>query len=129
MLIYLYFDALEQLEPDIFDLFKAELVPALKSWHKQQDGISLLIDSCDSSSLASFKRNDWDVGLVLETRRAKPLKQPLNYLNELCRKYRQVIAVGIWDEEKQSFEDVCFFGYEEAEADLFEIASYLGLKL
>lgn len=128
MLIYLYFDALDQLEPDVVDFFNAELVPALKDWHQQQDGISLLVDSRDVDLMASFQRNNWDLGLLIETQRAKPLKKLLNYLNKLCQKHQQVIAVGIWDESQQSCEDVCFFGYEEAEADLFEIASYLGLK-
>lgn len=128
MLIYLYFDALDQLEPDRVNILDSELVPVLKKWHEQQEGVSLLIDSRNADSKARFSRSHWDLGLLLDIRRAKPLKKPLDYLNSICHQYQQLVAVGFWDDDKKMCEDVCFFGYEEADADLFEIASYLGLK-
>ena len=129
MLIYLYFDELNQLEDEELEAFTAAVPAKLATWRAEQEGISLLVDSSDSNVVLPFKRNDWDLGFSVETRKARPLKNLLNFLNPLCQEHKVVMAVGFWDEDSQSCEDVCFFGYEEAEGDFFEIANYLDLKL
>lgn len=129
MLIYLYFDQPELLDDEQFETFSQQVPAKLAAWRAEQEGISQLVDSNAEDFALEFKRSDWDLGFCVETRKARPLKNLLAFLNPLCQEHQLVIAVGFYDSENQSCEDVVFFGYEEGEGDLFEIANYLDLKL
>lgn len=72
--------------------------------------------------------NECDIGLLLNTGKRQDLRAPLKFLHALAKEQRQEFVIGKYDAQTGKPEKICYFGHEEGEADLFEVASYLGLK-
>ncbi|MCF6281368.1 MAG: hypothetical protein L3J28_04010 [Candidatus Polarisedimenticolaceae bacterium] len=120
MKIYLH------LESDEIDEVAEAIITAISDWLKEgKSGAQLVNSNVDEG--AEGGRSGWDIGLTIETSKKSILAKPLNFLYELAKKERQEFVVGIYDEAKASYENVCYFGYEEGKPDPYEVASYLGL--
>ncbi len=124
MKIYLH------LEVDEFDEDeqRAEtLITAISEWLKEGKSSAQLVNA-NVKGGAERGRTDWDIGLTIETRKKTILAKPLNFLYEWAKEEQQEFVVGIYDEANSSYENVCYFGYEEGKPDLHEVASYLGIS-
>ncbi len=124
MKIYLH------LEVDEFDEDeqRAEtLIAAISEWLKEGKSSAQLVNA-NAEEGAEGGRTDWDIGLAIETNKKMILAKPLNFLYEWAKKEQQEFVVGIYDEAGSSYENVCYFGYEEGKPDLHEVASYLGIS-
>ncbi len=124
MKIYLHLEADELDENED----RAEiLITAISEWLKEGKSAAQLVNA-NVEEGAERGRTDWDIGLIIETRKKTILAKPLNFLYELAQKEQQEFVVGIYDETHSSYENVCYFGYEEGRPDLHEVASYLGIS-
>lgn len=112
--IYIYLD-----EPEEVDELPG-LIEAMREWSHNRENI-VWVDRSDDAS----QRDDRDVGIELNPRRASHLKEPLNGLYAMARGFHCDFVVGKRTED--TFEDVCFFGEEEGRPDMFEVATYLGI--
>ena len=65
------------------------------------------------------------IGLLIETNRKLTLKKPIECLYVLSQKYTLECVIGLLKNDDR--DDVCYFGAEEGEPDINEIANYLGL--
>ena len=70
---------------------------------------------------------DWDLGINISIKKTYQLKEPLNFMYSLAKKYKRDCVIGFVDADTGIAEDVCYFGNEEGRPDMHEIGSYLGL--
>jgi len=120
MKIYLH------LESDEIEEVADEVILAISEWLKEGKSSAQLVNA-NVENGAEGGRTGWDIGLTIETNKKAILAKPLNFLYELAQAEKQEFVVGIYDESNSSYENVCYFGYEEGKPDLHEVASYLGL--
>jgi hypothetical protein len=124
MKIYLH---LESDELDENEACAETIIAAISEWLKEGKSSAQLVNA-NVEEGAEGGRTDWDIGLTIETSKKPILAKPLNFLYELAKKEQQEFVVGIYDEANSSYENVCYFGYEEGKPDLHEVASYLGIS-
>jgi len=67
------------------------------------------------------------LGISIQVKSKFKLKDPLNFLYSLAKEHKCEFAIAIITPETGASEDVCYFGFEEGQPDLFEIANYLDL--
>ncbi len=120
MKIYLH------LEADEIEEAADATISAISKWLKEGKSSAQLVNT-NVESGAERGRTNWDIGLTIETSKKAILAKPLNFLYELAKAEQQEFVVGIYDESHSSYENVCYFGYEEGKPDLHEVASYLGM--
>ena len=70
---------------------------------------------------------DKKFGVTITIDKKLQLKQPLNFLYGIAKKYKIDFVIGIVCGDTGKMEDVCYFGHEEGRPDMYEIAMYLGL--
>jgi hypothetical protein len=116
MILHIYIDTSE-LETDQLLALSEPVTNALADWVGEKKHLDLLQLSDDEPKL----------GLRLQIKSKFKLKDPLNFLHQLAKTHKCEFAVAIYDTKTDSTEDVCYFGYEEGQPDLFEIANYLDL--
>ena len=123
MHVYLEFDTKDL--DEMPELVADELV----QWQAERAEHVELIDNRSeiAATDAGFSLSAWRLGLGLEIRDKKHLKEPLNFLYGLAKTYQLEVVVGIYHALSHSKEDICYFGFEEGRPDLFEIGCYLGL--
>jgi len=93
-----------------------DIVSAMTGWLEESRSSAKLINDEGAEQL----------GLSIETQRAKTLAKPLMFLYGLAREYEQEFVVGYVGEQDER-EDVCYFGFEEGKPEVDEIMMYLGL--
>lgn len=122
MKIYLYIDGADLNE------IGAPVAEAISDWLANTGSKAQLVNRGPEDGANQTRVGDWDLGLTIETGKKADLKAPLAFLYELARQQECDFVVGIYDAQTGQPENVCYFGHEEGRPDLFEIASYLGLK-
>ena len=68
---------------------------------------------------------DWQLGVELTVSKSAQLKAILDFFNQLAKQFKQDFVLGIIDGESR--EDICYFGFEEGQADRLMISQYLGI--
>jgi len=99
---------------------------AITEWLETSQSSSAFVNA-QTNTGATGTRSDWDFGLTIDTNKKATLAKPLNFLYDQAKEHKQEFVVGLYDEDTASYEDICYFGYEEGKPDMFEIACYLGL--
>jgi len=95
------------------------VIDSISNWlGEEKKNIQLLNDKGD---------DDWKIGMGLKIKSKYKLKDPLNFLYGLAKTHKCEFVIAIVNTETNTSEDVCYFGYEEGQPDLFEIANYLEL--
>ena len=125
MKIYFYIDS-----TDLDDIAEP-VAQAISDWlASTQQGKAQLVNRRpeDEDDAGQARVGEWDLGLLLETGKKADLKAPLAFLYDLARQHECDFVVGIFDQQTGQPENVCYFGHEEGRPELYEIASYLGLK-
>ncbi len=120
MKIYLH------LEADEIEEVADATISAISKWLKEGKSSAQLVNT-NVENGTERGRTNWDIGLTIETSKKTILAKPLNFLYELAKTEQQEFVVGIYDERHSSYENICYFGYEEGKPDLHEVASYLGM--
>ncbi len=104
--------------------YAADLNTEIEAWAEPKTIMTSIYRDIYSDSQPKSAR-EIEVGIELTTNKAQKLKEPLNFLYTLAKKYHCDFSVGIIGEAK--YQDVCFFGDEEGRPDMYEIANYLEL--
>jgi hypothetical protein len=107
-------------DSDIDDIAE-ELVRDIASWIEESESKAGLVNTRDVS--------DGGLGLHLSIRKGRELKEPLNFLYSITKKHKLDFVFGIIEGESGDREDICYFGNEEGKPDIYEISSYIGLKV
>lgn len=118
--IHIYIDSSSYSDIDIEEISQ-DLLAELSAWLNNKSSVSLL-DFRPEECL-----EDWKLGFALRVKSKFKLKEPLNFLYDLAKKYQCEFVVSEYDAKSESSEAVCYFGFEEGRPDLYEIANYLGL--
>lgn len=68
------------------------------------------------------------IGIYTSARKSKQLQTPLNFLYNVAKNNKVEFAIAMMDDDNgdTEWQEVCFFGYEEGQPDIFEIGCYLG---
>ena len=93
----------------------------LREWLGDKSALSILA-YCPEDEV-----EDWILGLSMKLKNKFKLKDPLNFLYEIAKKYKCEFVVAEYNAENDIREAVCYFGFEEGRPDMYEIANYLGL--
>ncbi len=80
----------------------------------------VLINDTDSEDC-----DDWQLGIEQSAKKSKQLQTPINFFNDLAKKFSIDMEVGSIN--KESREAVSYFGAHEGRGDSFMIAQYLDL--
>jgi hypothetical protein len=120
MEIQIYIDSSPCSEIDLEDIVEPALSD-IRAWVEKKSVIKLLDSRIEGSV------EDWRVGICMKLKSKFKLKDPLSFLYELSKKYKCEFVVAEYDSQADLAEAVCYFGFEEGEPDMFEIANYLGL--
>lgn len=99
-----------------------KLMKAISGWLEEADLDAQAVD------IREGEFDDWQLGIVLETKRTSGLKKPLEFLYKQAKKMEREFVIGFYDKESGEREDVCYFGCEEGRPDVDEVALYLGLS-
>ncbi len=118
--VQIYIDSSIYSEIDLDEQGDA-LLADLSAWTKNKSAIKLLAFRPEEVA------ETWKLGLALQLRSKFKLKDPLNFLYELAKKYQCEFVVAEYDDDSDVAQEVCYFGFEEGRPDLHEIANYLGL--
>ncbi len=76
-------------------------------------------DSCEESSC-----EDWQLGIEQSLTKSKQLQAPINFFNDLAKKYGIDMEIGKVSKKKKR-EAVSYFGASEGRGDSFMISQYL----
>lgn len=114
MQICLYADC-SDLEDEIIESLSSSLDP----WVSEEKALEKHV--CPSSGLT--------IGVRLQIRKGRELKNVINHLYRLAKETQSEFVVGLYNEGTQSIDEICYFGHEEGRPDLYEISSYIGVKV
>jgi len=112
--------------PDLDELVDA-LEVELRDWIKSSNSTAELIND-RPDEMVFDRRGGWDFGLQLQTKKKTTLQKPLEFLQELAKRMKLDIAIGLRDETSGKVEDICFIAWEEPALSLDEVATYLGMS-
>lgn len=125
----------------------AGFVEAIEPWLNERPQLNAVIergdalgDEEDLSELVDDMIHDTFIGAILaeaeddqqvlsvhfQAKRSVHMKDLLNQLYDLAKKYKCDYELGLFEGEKK--EAVCYFGHSEGKPDYFEFGSYLGLN-
>ncbi|ABC30825.1 conserved hypothetical protein [Hahella chejuensis KCTC 2396] len=126
MLLYIYVDG-----TDLEDI-AGDVSSAIESWVKESALDLTFVDNRQAEPEASEDvdlddPSDWRIGVNLSIRNKKQLKEPLEGLYKIAKRLKCEFVIGIIDEKTGEQEDVCYFGFEEGQPDMFEVGNYLGI--
>ena len=79
------------------------------------------VDATTNKGLASLT-----LGIYMTVKKSQHLKKPLNFFYTLAKQHKVEFVLGYFDDDFGESEDICYFGYEEGQPDIFEVGSYLG---
>lgn len=79
------------------------------------------------SEPSQLDAGEGQLGLSIHVKSKYKLKEPLNFLYTLAKKYKCEFVISQVCPDSGAVEDVCYFGFEEGRPDLFEVANYLSL--
>ncbi len=115
-------DHMEDKQEKLLRKSSAEIVKAIEVFVEEspQPSLVAVIQASPESDVL-----DWQLGVELSVSKSAQLKATLDCFNDLAKKYQQDFVLGIIDGENR--EDICYFGFEEGQADRLMIAQYLGL--
>lgn len=114
------------LESDEIEEVAAPIIAEICEWLKGGHSAAQLVNARIEEG-AEGTRSEWDIGLTIETNKKMIFAKPLSFLYELAKTHKQEFVVGIYDAAGSTYENICYFGYEEGKPDPHEVASYLGL--
>lgn len=127
MEIYIHLDGSD------FDDVAADVSSAIAAWITDSKSQAVLVTPVggddDDEPTEDVDLSDAELGIKLNVRKGRELKEPLNFLNKIAKKHKCVFVFGVYDAETGAKEDICYFGYEEAQPDLYEISTYIGIKV
>ena len=108
---------------------EAPICSAISAWLEETEAEAVLVNSKSDNEDATAGAQAWRLGLEMTLSKGKKLKAPIKFLYTLAKEYKRDFVVGVFDEQTGEPEDVCYFGNEEGAPDVFEISSYLGVKV
>lgn len=119
--IQIYIDT-HDLDSEAKNELTANASKDMAEWITQQSqSISLISDANDEQGEAD------KLGMHINVKSAYKLKDALNFLYTLAKKYKCEFVIAQIQPDTGDAEEVCYFGHEEGRPDLFEIANYLSL--
>ena len=123
MELYIYIDGSD------LDEIAEPIENSIRGWIANgYDKVSLVNQrDMEAVGLSEADLPDWDLGVNIKVKGKSELKEPLNFLYSLAKKYKRDFVIGIFDPQSGVAEDVCYFGREEGRPDIHEISSYLEL--
>ena len=92
------------------------IITAIENWLTESRSSATLINNMGEEQL----------GLSISTNRKLTLKKPIDFLYSLTEQWPLDFVIGFYNQGQN--EDVCYFGKEEGQPDINEIANYLGLS-
>lgn len=125
MKLYIYIESSELAD------IASDTSKSIQSWITESASQAVLINSRaeQEDALEDTDFEDWHIGLNLDISKGRELKEPLNFLYKLAKKYKCDFVLGIFSGEQNNPEDICYFGFEEGKPDYCEISSYIGVKI
>lgn len=120
MNVYFFADH-EEIE-DCFEAIHKELA----EWAEPKTTVTTILRTFETDTEPTTDR-EIEVGFEISVSKTQKLKDPLNFLYGVAKAHKCEFVVGLI-EESSSYQDVCYFGFEEGRPDMFEIAHYLGLE-
>lgn len=123
MNLYIYFDS-SDLE-EIVDPIESEL----SEWVANGNRKVIVVNqkNVEAAGLNEENHSDWNLGVNFSIKKISQLKEPLNFMYSLAKKYKRDCVIGFVDADTGIAEDVCYFGNEEGRPDMHEIGNYLCL--
>ena len=104
---------------------------SIENWIKESSNQAVLVNSQPEQDDVMIDEDypDWNLGINIEISKGRELKEPLNFLYKLAKKYKCDFVLGIFSGDQNTSEDICYFGNEEGKPDYCEISSYIGVKI
>ena len=105
--------------------FADQLFAEIAAWAEPKTVLHAILRT-DETEATPVGNREMDLGVEFTVSKTQKLKEPLNFLYPLAKKYQCEFVVGVIEDGK--YADVCYFGFEEGRPDLYEIANYVGLE-
>ena len=125
MQLHIYIDN-SDIEPSRLDEIYAPISEEISSWIGEKKSIQSLSSPIEPEGIES-DNDERKLGISIQIKSKHKLKDPLKFLYSIAKTYKCEFAIAEVCSTSNEVEDVCYFGYEEGQPDLFEIANYLSL--
>lgn len=125
MEIFIYID-----DSDLSEIAN-DVSSSLETWINESETKATLVNQKHAENEADSDDgvSDWKLGVNIEVSKGRQLKTLLNFLYKIAKEYKCDFVLGIFDSKTKTAENICYFGNEEGKPDVYEISSYLGIRI